>query len=580
MGNTSKKLTLLAAAGVLALSVGACGKDKKSKAESPKVSKETAKMMTGASPLEKSYSYKGGKELDVTAFLSTMSDGASDNKFTVKSSKYDKKKGATVLTDFVSTDPGNSFKIGKLELYGVNEANIKRIKAKEDVTELLPVFDRVRAFDVTISPPAKAMPAEGAPAQSITIGAIEFRELKIHPLNDEKMNALSGDGAQFAAVMKSIDFGGMNIQNLKMVGFEQGGSGIDMSVADMRIGNIGQGVIGPVSMTDFDYTVKQSAEVKQAVASANPQMGMLLNGPLGNMIMPGNARAKGESMSWGGMSITGWLPYLEKGETPPANAKNLVSFGAIEAKNFSSYVNGKLAAETKLSTVDPIEFAWLVPTKINAYNKGQKIHLAAYVPEGQEAMMKVLDDAGVKTATGDSSVTWTYNQKKGDADFNYTANMDGLADISLKFAGTGAPLQPILAAKEARTKALTSGDTAPAELKTGMEKAAFEGFSLEIKDEKLLDVVFGIAGLQMGQDAAQVRQMAPAFLAMGGAQLQAVTPKANDYIASVSKFLTEGGSLKIAMAPKKPVLLKTLEETGKDPAAALEKLNLTVVHSK
>ena len=573
----SLKPALLATAAAAALSLGACSQTGDIKPTTGKTDiASTAKLFSGPSPLNNDYRYQGGIDADVKATFTSLLDGM-DGKFSYANATTDDASGALVITDVASKEDGGVFSIGRLELYGLKQANLDLLKAK-DTSDLVELFDRVRIYDLSIAL------GTDAGANDISIGAMEFLNFKLSPTmgdkggdragkNDEDHHHARG-GAKFAQALKGFEFAGFNVKDMK-VSFAQEGMDLDMSVADMRLGEIANGSIGPMAMFDLDYTVHQSAENRAELAELAGPLAGLLNGPLGEFISPENTRVVGKSMIWQGASIEGLLPYLESGERPPANAANLISFGAMEAKDMTSYVDGKLAGTIDLSVLDAIDFAWLIPTRINSYNKGETYHLSAYVPDGQDAIMKVLTDAGAETITGESNFLWEYDDKKGAAKFDISGNMPGFADIDFGFNTSGTPLEPILAAMDAKQGQPNSGN-----MPSGFESAAFDGFSFTLKDEKLLDVLFGFAGIQMGQDAAQVRQMAPAFLAMGGAQLKELTPRATGYISALSGFITEGGTLSITMTPSQPVGLEMLTTMEDDPAALIELVNLQVTHSQ
>ncbi len=567
----SFKLKLLAASAATVLALAGCTKqDDGTKSSDDDVqvtisdSKKLDLDLDGKSPLDKPFKLSGAEPLDVDGFITLLADEDDSSDFQYASSSFDSKSGATILQGVSTTDEDGTMTIGRLELYGVNDTYIQALKAGNISDTKDEIFRKVRMFDLEF---VGAGDSDGS--GTMTIGALEVDGLSFGGVNEDELEGME-DGAEFATIMKAFDLGGIYLKDLNLQGMESEGTGISATVADMRYGGFSGGNVGSMLFKNLDYTITQSTEAKaKLIAEADPQLAALLSGPLGNIVMPANQQASIESISWDGMSFAGMLPYLESGEQPPLDAKNLLSFGKIEAKNSEVFVNGKKASTTGYSALDPIEFAWLVPTRIRSYSKDTKMDLTAYVPDDQPEMMSLFQDNGLNNLTGDGEVLWTYDEKKGDAELDYDVDLTGFANIDLNFKASNAVLETL-------HTAASNGDDGAA-----FQEIAINGFNLRIDDEKLLDLAFGVAAMQTGQDAVQLRASAPLMINMGGAQFAQMNPAFPGYLNALSSWISSGGSLEISVDPDAPVSFADLAAQGQTaPESLPDVLKLSVTHSE
>ena len=111
--------------------------------------------------------------------------------------------------------------------------------------------------------------------------------------------------------------------------------------------------------------------------------------------------------------------------------------------------------------------------------------------------------------------------------------------------------------------------------------AKFKNFNLKLDDEKLLDVAFAVAALQMNSSAKDLREAAPGMLRLTGMQAAQMNPRISDYVDAVANFISDGGALSINAEPEDAVTFETLAATGQTaPQTLPDVLNLTVTHSK
>jgi hypothetical protein len=548
--------------GTAALGLVACGGDKgdgggKSSTSSNLVS---ADLKGGKSPIDQSFSYKQGTELDVDAFFTATSDNE-EMPFTYDSSTFDKKSGATIITNLVSKDESDSFSIGRLELYGVNQDNIVALDGDEATDGKLDIFRKIRAFDVSFSAP-------GGETGKFTIGALEVDSLKIKGNGTGADEGLK-DGQELAMGLDSFSLGGVYLKDLSIDAMEAEEIGISMNAADLRFGAMEGGKFGGFYAADVEYSMEQSPEMRaMMMGELDASMRGMFEGPLGNMIFPQNSQGTVAEMSWDGLNISGLMEYLRSGEKPPYSAKNLIWFGGMEVRDTVAKVNGKQAASVGLSVLEPIEFEWLVPTRISSSEKNGVYNIGAFMPEGAEALTALVKDNGLEAVKYEADFLWDYDTKKGNAKLVSDTKMNGLANFYLDLKLADAPLDPLLTALEADDE-------------TAIQNIALDGMTLRIEDEKLLNFIYGVAGQQYGQDAEQMRQTAVGMMGFASMQAAQLGPDYVDYVSAVQGFMTDGGTLEISMAPKEKLtmaVLVDLEEAG--PEAIPGILGLTVTHKK
>ena len=124
---------------------------------------------------------------------------------------------------------------------------------------------------------------------------------------------------------------------------------------------------------------------------------------------------------------------------------------------------------------------------MRAESIGDVYNFEAYVPEGEEELLALVKENGLDNVKANSSFDWDWDAQKGGAALKTNFESSGLADFGISFDLGG------LAIEEIKT-ALDAGD------EEAIEKLAmFKSFSVTLADEKLLDTLFDIAGMQMGQ---------------------------------------------------------------------------------
>lgn len=549
-------------AGVAALALISCGKkDDGAGAPESAASAQGAKA-SAASPLEQRFSLKNAEAIDVDAVLGLFPE---ESRPTYESANFDKALGATVVNNlrFADANDGEAVLVERAELFGVDLDAIEKIKAASDAGVDAPfhtVFQKVRFYNV-----ASEGLQEGEEAGKMTIGAVEFDTLEVREGGGKSETAEEG-----AAAMNAFNLAGLYIKDLKVDASGPESPQLVMSAPDLRVVGIGGGKVAAVIANDLDYTMSHSEESLAAMRSSlGPEGAMFFDGPLGGFLAPKSQGMTAKQFEWRNIDFSGALQWGLKGEKPPMSATDLIDLGVMKMTKVDTFANGKKAATLAEAAMTVGEFTWLVPSNIRMDSKGAVYDFTAYVPETEEAALKVLRDNGLDNVKGDGTLSWVWNAKSGAADFNYAATMAKFANISMSAGFADLKLEEIAAAVE------------DGEANVVANRGAFRGFSLKLEDEKALDAIFALAALQMGGSGEDLRASAPAMVRLSGAQLASMNPRFSAYVDAVANFLAKGGALEIKAEPAKPVPFATLQSTGMTaPQTVPDVIELSVTHKE
>ena len=554
----NRKLLLLA--GVAAMALAACGK--KEEGAPATQSSAAAARVDAPSPLDKPFKLSDAEAVDVEALFSLFPESVRP---TYENATFDDALGATVVTNIQILDRDleddievDGLTVERAELYGVDMEAIDRVKAGEAAIDapLETIFQKVRLFGVT---------ADENDARS-SIGAIEFDRFRLRHGGAENFR----DQETPAHFFNAFDLAGLYFKDIAVSPEEDGESKIAITAPDIRLVSLGGGRLDAVIANDFAIEVEQSESARAALSGAmGGPAGMVLSGPLKGFIAPDNQRTTIESFEWRDINFSGLMSYGLKGEKPPLTATDLISLGGLKVLNSESHVGGRRAARVAETSIDPVEFNWLIPSKVRSQTKGAEYDLTAYMAPEEEDAIAVLQGHGLDKVKGGGDLNWDWSAAQGDAAFSTAFETNSLADFSMSLDLAGMVLEEINDAIEA------------GEQNAVMKAGSFKRFNMKLVDKKLLDAMFDIAALEQQGTGAELRQSMPQMVRLSGASLAALNPRMMDYVNAVADFLAEGGTLEISAEPSAPVPLEAVaaaSETG--PQNVPDLLNLTVTHTE
>lgn len=563
---------------VAAIGLVACGGS--DQGTGPSNSATIAASPGSSSPLDQPFKLTGAAATDVDALLGTLN---MTDKLTYGDAAFDDAIGATVLTD-VTISEGAQTTIGRVEIYGFNEAGVNALKAGDATKGPQEIFRKLRFFDIasTFAVPGNvaidydtnhfAATEGAAPAQgTVTIAAMEFDTLNLAALTPTEGEE-TPEGAGIAAAAQAVSFGGMALKGFaySLPDPDSKDTSITVNAEAVQTGSYKAGTFGGMTMTGLDYVLQRSDEALAAQAAAlGPQAGMILNTPLRNMVMPASQAGKIGQFTWDGFSFAGLLPYMESGETPPTDAKNLLSFGKMEFLDQSVMVNGKTASTIERTLISPIQFAHLMPKQVKVASQGVTTDITAYVGDENEEVRDILVKNGLDNISSKSDFEYNFDPKSGDISMTSNGVADGVYAMDFALDLGGFDYDALMASIEAEE-----------EDPTAILNMRMDGMTFRMDDDKMLDTLFAVLGASNGEDPAKLRQQAIGLLTLGALQGAQFSPRITNYASALSSFIGEGGTLEIKVDPENPVTFGALAASAQtNPASVLEALNLTVERS-
>lgn len=547
-----------------AVALAGCGKKQATPSSATSVA---AADINAASPLDKPYRHKGGKEVDIDRLFEALPLYLRP---TYDKAAFDQRTGATVVTNLKFGDVASArgFTARRAEFYGVDIGKIEALQSATEAPLDAPmnlVLGKLRLYDV-------ASAGDGRVAARTKVGAIEIDSLRIREGGIPKSSPASG----MAALFNSFDVAGVYFKDVRVEGGaaeksgDQSGAAFDFEADDMRLVGVGGGNLKALLGRDLDYLIRQSPD---AIAAAGKGLGpmaeVLIGGPLRNFIAPENQRTKLKSLEWRDISFSGLMGYGLKGEKPPISARNLINLGTMRMTDAETFVGEKRVSIVPDTTVSAMEFAWLAPSKIRAVSRGGLYDFTGYVPDTEKEAIAVLKARKLDKVKGDSDFAYDWNPDRGGAVASAGFDSVGFADFDFDLALEGLELKKIEAAREA-------GAPQPA-----ADLAKLKLLSITIADEEMLDAFYELSALQTGGTAKDVRAATPAMMRLSKIELQRESPRLASYVEAVAEFLEDGGTLEIRAEPETPVPLSAIVAAGRGgPDAISASINLTVTRTK
>lgn len=547
-----------------AVALAGCGKKQATPSSATSVA---AADINAASPLDKPYRHKGGKEVDIDRLFEALPLYLRP---TYDKAAFDQRTGATVVTNLKFGDVASArgFTARRAEFYGVDIGKIEALQSATEAPLDAPmnlVLGKLRLYDV-------ASAGDGRVAARTKVGAIEIDSLRIREGGIPKSSPASG----MAALFNSFDVAGVYFKDVRVEGGaaeksgDQSGAAFDFEADDMRLVGVGGGNLKALLGRDLDYLIRQSPD---AIAAAGKGLGpmaeVLIGGPLRNFIAPENQRTKLKSLEWRDISFSGLMGYGLKGEKPPISARNLINLGTMRMTDAETFVGEKRVSIVPDTTVSAMEFAWLAPSKIRAVSRGGLYDFTGYVPDTEKEAIAVLKARKLDKVKGDSDFAFDWNPDRGGAVASAGFDSVGFADFDFDLALEGLELKKIEAAREA-------GAPQPA-----ADLAKLKLLSITIADEEMLNAFYELSALQTGGTAKDVRAATPAMMRLSKIELQRESPRLASYVEAVAEFLEDGGTLEIRAEPETPVPLSAIVAAGRGgPDAMAASINLTVTRTK
>lgn len=296
--------------------------------------------------------------------------------------------------------------------------------------------------------------------------------------------------------------------------------------------------------------------------------------------------------SWNGLRLAKLLEYGERGELPPITERDLWSLGTYSLAGMSMNFGDKPIVEVGRVDISVDQFAWFMPERILVKHEDVAFDMAAlmnwaaeFEPEAMQSapgepgltdILGIIERTGLGRLSGDGTLLLSWDSNTGKALIEGTSVSDGLYADDTRFEvtlPTYADLVPAFGVDGRSPDTELLGDLFGT-------KFAFHGGHYSLTDTGLLDAIakltIEIARFSGESDPTlsnfadstpeAVRMFASGMLMFGGGAVSKDVPQATDWIASLSSFITSGGTFSVKLAPDQAL---TLADFTPDPEAGM-----------
>ena len=371
-------------------------------------------------------------------------------------------------------------------------------------------------------------------------------------------------------------------------------------------GNVGVAAMGARGLRGGDIDGMFLRDLK---FGGSGDMGMGASTPVGMQYSIAN-------MTLEDMRLEKILGYIAKGVMPPRTETNLMSLGVWRSQNESLKMGGKEIYSMGESMFDSSGWHWFIPTKLVATGKNMSLDFGAILEFGQQMnaammgdfgsddpfyaeqmaaeqaqmqqLMATLNKHGLSKLSGDYNFGWNWNAGNGDTKLDLGFDGKDMLQLSATYQGAFPSFKAV--------SDLIPEDGPPNEaalMGVFSTDSTLKLIELNVNDKGGLPKIFGFMGdmaPQMGMapepmTGDQVRAMAVEAITMAARPDVSGIPELGPLMTPVASFVREGGKLRIALQPIKPMpfssLMGTVMMAGMgSPAQAIKDLGLKVEHSK
>lgn len=312
---------------------------------------------------------------------------------------------------------------------------------------------------------------------------------------------------------------------------------------------------------------------------------------------------------WTGADFSRLLEWGEKGEMPPFSERDLWSLGSYMLEDTSVALGGKPVFEIGKMEFSAEKFSWFLPEGVLVRHENVALDLGAFfdfanaiAPDTAEAdeegpslteIAAILEKVGLNRISGDGAFTFRWNPETGAAMLENAGTTDGLFSGVTRVEGTlpsYAALAPMFG-EDGRSfdekaiddtledhMVLVSASTRLTDL-GGLDTLA----ALMIEIAKSGTVDDPMMANFSSSTPETLRMFASGLVMLGSASMTKEFPQATLWAASLSQFITGGGSFEVSLAPKPEMFKDTgLDSDGMSEQASgalAELLGVVVTHT-
>lgn len=295
--------------------------------------------------------------------------------------------------------------------------------------------------------------------------------------------------------------------------------------------------------------------------------------------------------------------WVAKGQLPPETETDLMSLGTYVMEDYTMDMFGASFFNLERATVDMSGFHWLVPTKLKlsyedmTYDFGSLLSTVASVdPDIQNdgdmaqilSVLTTLEDYGLSAPTFDMDMVWTWDAEGGPLNLGLAFDMDDYGSLSLNMDGSIADFASLYAAFSGSEE----GGLDPQTLLAAT--SSLSNLSIEMSDDggidNILSLMIDIAKANPDMEELQMltnfepdglKNMAVGMIALASPQITAEFPEAQSYITALTNYLSQGGTIRVAVDPETPLGIATAAQfqSADGPSEMAELLSLVVEHT-
>ncbi len=304
-----------------------------------------------------------------------------------------------------------------------------------------------------------------------------------------------------------------------------------------------------------------------------------------------------------GMKLDKVMGYLARGVMPPRTDTDLLSLGKLRIAGETVSLGGVDIYSVAETNIDLSGFHWFIPTHLSSKSTGIRYDIKGLMdwamtiaPEAQgnpEEMaqvsraMDILARYGLGAPEMDLAWAWDWNAKSGDAKIDTSFGVKDYGRFEMVADGA-LPAFDAVSALIPDDVSQTDGAVV-AEL--FQQKMAIRTAGVSLEDEGGLEKTFGLVremsaefmppdqpGNMSGMTSQQLRQMAFNGVFALAPEADKMSKRMGDVVRAFGKFLQEGGTVAVTVAPAKGATIQELS-TMDDPAAAVDRLDLKATHT-
>ncbi|MEQ9505975.1 MAG: hypothetical protein RLO80_06860 [Hyphomonas sp.] len=537
--------------------------------------------------------------------------------------------GAVRLTDLraevLGEKPFTLFTADEMLVWNADTKALTDRVAGQRLGETLRLFDRIELAglkmdisgytDAVTTAVNSAVPDDSGASityekADVDVGRLVFTGFTLHPWTFQEVE---GEDEGLAAIRLISAFArSFSLDNMAMFDTVMTQEYTESGAAGSMVTTYGRSLIQGYDRGDLAATITGSTDFAGTFSVPANELY-----PTGDTDVPPVPMAMSGSTgygAWNGLKLAKLFEYGERGELPPISEKDLWSLGSYVIEDMEFAFNDKSIMSIGELEFSADEFAWFLPERINIRHVDASLDLsgmmqwvadiapeaAAESEDGEPSLLQIIDimdRSGLGKFSGSGNLALTWDSDTGATLLQGTSVTDGLYTDDTRVALSLPSYASLVPAFGVDGKSPDS-DLLREAMNAGF---SFSGGHYSLTDTGLLNsiaaLVIEIAKISGDEDPMlsnfadatpdTVRMFASGLVMMGSGAVTQELPQAQPWIASLSKFITSGGTLAVRLEPEKALTTADFAGAGADagmvespsPAELVDLFGLSVTHT-